>query len=260
MNKKTVWIVGASSGIGRALALEYSKNANFIILTARREKELNELAAELSCPCAVFPADITKTDYHASLVREINQKHGSIHTLVLTPGVSQRATALETELSVDFKIMHLNYFSLISLTKEVVPGMIENGGGNVVVLSSVMGKYSSKLRSAYSASKHALHGFYNALRAETADKNMKYTLVCPGFVNTKISYNTLKGNGETFNKMAAAQAKGISPDKAAKKIVAAAEKGKREVAFGGVTEMLGLFLNRFFPGIFARAISRKNVT
>lgn len=260
MNKKTVWIVGASSGIGRALALEYSKSADFVILTARREKELNDVAAELDCPHAVIPADVTQTEKHTSLADSILKKYGCIHTLVLTPGVSQRATALETDLSVDFKIMHLNYFSLISLTKAVVPSMIENGGGNVVVLSSVMGKYSSKLRSAYSASKHALHGFFNALRAETVDKNMKYTLVCPGFVNTKISYNTLKGNGETFNQMAAAQAKGISPEKAAKKIVSAAEKGKREIAFGGVTEMLGLYLYRFFPGLFALAISRKNKT
>lgn len=260
MNKNTVWIVGASSGIGQALALEYSKSADFVILTARREKELRDVAASLSCAHAVLPADITETEKHAELAQHVLEQYGAVKTLILTPGISQRANALETELSVDQKIMHLNYFSLISLTKEVVPAMIENGGGSVVVLSSVMGKYSSKLRSAYSASKHALHGFYNALRAETAEKNMKYTLVCPGFVNTKISYNTLKGNGETFNQMAAAQSKGISPEAAAKKIVSAAERGKREIAFGGVTEMMGLYLNRFFPGLFARAISRKNKT
>ena len=260
MKNKTVWIVGASSGIGKALAIEYSKQARLVILTARRGDKLRDVADQLYCESAVFAADITHTDGHNALVRKITETHGPVNTLVLTPGVSQRATALETNLDVDYQIMQLNYFSLISLTKQVVPGMIKNGGGNVIVLSSVMGKYSSKLRSAYSASKHALHGFYNALRAETSEQNMTYTLVCPGFVKTEISYNTLKGNGEKLNKMAEAQANGISPEEAARKIVKAAEKGKREVAFGGFTEMLGLFLYRFFPGIFARAISQKNVT
>jgi short-subunit dehydrogenase len=136
--------------------------------------------------------------------------------------------------------------------------MLQHQLGHFVAISSLSGKFGVPLRTAYSASKHALHGFFDALRAEVFEHNIKVTLICPGFIKTNISVNALVGQGQKHGVMDENQNKGLTPEQAAKKILSAVEKGKREVAFGG-TEAIAVYLKRFFPGVLAR-ILRNNRT
>lgn len=260
MSSKTVWIIGASSGIGAAVAERYARENYKLILSARSEGKLAEICERSSAECVVFPLDVSASADMNEKVNKLWSENGPVDIVVYSAGITQRAQALETKLAVDRQIMEVNYFGAVAAAKAIVPLMIENGGGKMVVLTSVMGKFSSPMRTAYAASKHALHGFFDGLRAETADTGMTFTLVAPGFVKTGISYHSLKGNGKPYGKMAEPQANGMHPDRLADIIVKAADKGSLEIAPGGIWERLGLYLKRFFPSIFARAIVKKNVT
>jgi short-subunit dehydrogenase len=155
--------------------------------------------------------------------------------------------------------METNFFGTVSLTRALLPSMLDRRSGRIAVISSVAGKFGTPLRSAYSASKHALHGFFESLRAEVYTQGITVTLVCPGFIRTNISINALTANGTPQGTMDSAQAGGMSPDACAAKIVAAVEKGRPEVYIGG-KELLGIYLNRFVPGLFRRIIRKTRVT
>jgi short-subunit dehydrogenase len=182
-----------------------------------------------------------------------------VDVLVNNGGVSQRSLVLDTSPEVDRRIMEINFFATIALTKCVLPTMLERKSGHIVVISSVVGKFGTPLRSTYAASKHALHGFMDALRAETWRAGLKITLVCPGFVRTAISLNALTGDGTPQGTMDDALLKGMAPDRCAEKILRALEKGREEVIVGG-WETLGVYLKRFLPGVFSAVIRRAKVT
>ena len=121
------------------------------------------------------------------------------------------------------------------------------------------GKFGSPIRTSYAASKHALHGFYDGLRAELFDYNIGITLVCPGPINTSISENALTASGEKQGIKNDAIANGISPEVLAKKYIKALRKNKREVWIGK-KEVFAIYVKRFFPGLFARIIRNVKVT
>ncbi len=149
--------------------------------------------------------------------------------------------------------MNINFFGVISVAKALLPNMIQHQLGHFVVISSLSGKFGVPLRSAYSASKHALHGFFDALRAEVYEHNIKVTLICPGYIRTNISLNALAATGEKHGKMDNTQDNGLTPEAAAKKILKATRKGKRELVFGG-KEVLGVYLKRFLPSVLAKVL------
>jgi short-subunit dehydrogenase len=178
--------------------------------------------------------------------------------LVNNGGISQRALAKETTLEVDKKLMAVNYFGTVALTKALLPNMLTHQLGHIVTITSLTGKFGSPYRSSYAASKHALHGFFDSLRAELYDAHIKVTLICPGFIRTNVSKNALTGDGAKLGTMDEATDKGMDPARLAHKILQAIEDGKEEAYFGG-KEVLGVYLKRFFPHYFAKMILKAKV-
>lgn len=258
---KIIWITGASSGIGEALVYELSKKGAEIIISARRAEELERVKNNCANKEKIFIRTLDLSKHHEIplIANEIINKHGSIDILINNGGISQRSLAKETPIEIDKKIMDINFFGTVCLTKSVLPSMLERKKGHIVVMSSLTGKFGTQLRSAYSASKHALHGFFDTLRYETWKEGLKITIICPGFVKTNVSINALTASGNAQNTMDEATNNGMSPEKLAKKIVKALKRNKEEFIAGG-REISGVYIKRFFPGLFTWMIKRSKTT
>ena len=137
--------------------------------------------------------------------------------------------------------------------------MIERQSGHIVVTSSVMGKFGTRLRSSYAASKHALHGYFDCLRQEVYDDNINISLVCPGYIKTDVTINALEGDGTKHNRMGEGQQKGMAPEEFAEKLLPKIEKQKEEIYIGGM-EIWGVYLKRFVPKLFNKILRRSEVT
>lgn len=259
---KRIWITGASSGIGEALAYAFAQQQVHLILSARNELELNRVAAACAdAGAASVHVQVLDLAQHAlipGIVESVLKRVGKVDILINNGGISQRALAKDTSLEVDKKLMDINYFGTITLTKALLPGMITHQLGHIVTITSLTGKFGSPYRSAYAASKHALHGFFDSLRAELGNTPVKITLICPGYVRTNVSINALKGDGAQLGSMDDATDKGMAPEFLAAKILRAVEHGREEAYFGG-KEVLGVYLKRFFPGYFSKLIKKAKV-
>lgn len=259
---KRIWVTGASSGIGEALAKALAECGAHLILSARNEVEINRVGAACSNAGAasvlVQALDLEKHDTIPSIVESVLRKVGKVDILVNNGGISQRALARETTLEVDKKLMAVNYFGTVALTKALLPHMLVHQLGHIVTITSLTGKFGSPYRSSYAASKHALHGFFDSLRAELHDAHIQITLICPGFVRTNVSKNALKGDGAALGTMDDATEKGMAPERLAYKILNAIEQGKEEAYFGG-KEVLGVYLKRFFPRYFSKILRKAKV-
>ena len=183
---------------------------------------------------------------------------GKLDILINNGGISQRALALDTTLDVDRKLMDVNYFGTVALTKAVLPAMLTHQLGHIVTVTSLTGKFGSPYRSSYAATKHALHGFFDSLRAELSETHIKVTLICPGFIRTNISIHALTGDGAPLGTMDESTDRGMDPEVLADKILRTIERGKEEAYFGG-REVLGVYLKRFFPAYFSRMIRKAKV-
>lgn len=261
LKDKHIWITGASSGIGEALARELSQQGARLILSARRQEKLEEVKATCHEPARhiVLPLDLAETDTHEEKVKEALAQAGHIDIVVHNGGISQRALVKDTDISIDRKIMEVNFFGTVSLTKAILPHMLERKTGHFVVVSSLVGKFGTPLRSAYSASKHALHGFFESMQAEVYQDNIDITMVCPGFIQTEISTKALRGDGSAHATMDNALAGGMPAPACAKKIAKAIRKRSPELIVGG-RETIGVQVKRFLPSVFRRMIRRIKVT
>jgi short-subunit dehydrogenase len=259
---KVIWITGASSGIGRALALELSNFDALLILSARNEAALESVKKKCKNPSnvTVLPLDLEVHSSFNKITTTAIKLFGRIDILVNNGGISQRSLASETNISVDKKIMEVNYTGTVALTKTILPHFIENNKGQFVITTSMVGLIGTPLRSSYAASKHALHGFFDSLRAEVYDNNIEVTLICPGFVSTNISMNALTGDGTSQQKMDTATANGISPKRFAKLMAKAIYNKKEEVYIAGFKEKLGVYVKRWFPRVFSVMIRKLSVT
>ena len=260
--RKIYWITGASSGIGEALAIALNQQGARVILSARRIEVLEKVKDKCLHPerAYVLPLDLRDTDSLTQKVQEAIAAFGWVDVLINNGGISQRSLVKETPLAVDRKLMEVNYFGTVALSKALLPHFIERKSGHYVVISSLVGKIGSPLRSGYAASKHALHGFFDSLRAEHYQDNIQVTLICPGFIKTQVSVNALDASGEPRNVMDQAQAYSrFSAEKCAKLIIKAIQRQKKEVYIGG-KEVLGVYLKRFFPSLFARVLRKAKVT
>lgn len=258
IKRKTIWVTGASSGIGEACAYLYARQGVNLILTATRAEKLAEVQQEcirLGAQCAVLPFDLSNLKHIDELTDNAIAAFGKIDIAFLNAGISQRSKILETDDKVDEKIMAVNFFAPVKISKRLLPEMINQGGGTIAVTTSISGKFGFPLRSAYASSKFALYGFFETLQAEYWDQNIRVVMVCPGRVRTNISYNALEADGKKHGQMDEGQDSGISSEKAAKKIVKAIEKQKPEVLVGG-KELLMVHIKRFCPGL-ARKMVRK---
>lgn len=254
---KVVWITGASSGIGEHLAYAFAEQGAKLVISARNERELQRVKenCQKDVEIMVLPLDVTDFEAITASVVKVVAHFSNIDYLINNAGVSQRALIRDTQLEVDQKIIAINYMGTVAMTKAVLPVMLEQGNGHIAVMSSVMGKVSVPYRSAYAASKHALHGYFDALRAELHKENIKVTIFCPGYVRTNVTINALTGDGSKHNMMTPQSKGGMSPADFARKALRSIAKGKEEVYFGG-KELMAIYLKRFFPRLFSWVTKR----
>jgi len=249
---KTLWITGASSGIGRAVAIELSLKKCHLILSSRKKEALEEVATICNSngsTTSIVPFDLGDSDAMTEAVNTVLDLETAIDGLYHFGGISQRSYANETPIEVDRKIFDINFFGTVELTKKILPSLISNEGGQIGVTSSIVGKFGFPYRSSYAATKHALHGFFESLRAENVSNNILVSMIIPGRIKTNISMNALDKDGNAHNKMDEGQDKGLSVEKTARIIVKKLEKEKKEILVGG-NELIMVHIRRFFPGLF----------
>ncbi|MBO0930565.1 SDR family oxidoreductase [Fibrella aquatilis] len=260
-NQKVAWITGASSGIGEALAVALARQGARLVLSARREDELQRVALATGLPAEavlVLPLDVTDADDLAEKVQTVLARFGRIDYVFQNAGITQRSLVQNTDPSVYQRLMAVNFFGPVALTQAILPHMLAQKSGHFVVTSSVAGKIGVKQRSGYCASKHALHGFFDALRAEVANSGLRVTMVCPGYIRTPISSSALSASGEVYGKSDKAQEQGMPADECARRILKAVASGREEVYIGGV-ETWGIYLKRFFPAVLSRMLRNRAV-
>lgn len=262
-NDKVIWITGASSGIGEALAYEFAQRGSKLILSARRESELNRVKSQCvnlgasDSHINVLPLDLANQDAMISLAKEANNVFGRIDFLLNNAGISQRSLCLETGLDVYRKLLDIDVMGQIALTKAVLPYMVEQGSGHISVTSSVAGKVGVKMRTGYCAAKHAVMGFFDALRAEVSDKGIQVSTITPGFIRTAISKNALAADGSAFGVDDEDIAAGMDVTKCAQVIIKGIEKGKKEIPVGEGKEMMVLWLKRFLPNLAFKLVAAR---
>ena len=258
-HNKRVWVTGASSGIGRDVAIKLSKLGAELILTARSRDKLEEVKKECgNAKTHIFEHDLSNLDSIDDLVSKVANQVGKIDILFNNAGISAYSSANETNFAVYEQVMKLNFLSVVKLTKCMLPQMISNKRGQIVTNTSLSGKLGSKKRSVYASSKHALHGFMDSLRAEVYEHNININVVAPGFVNTEIGMKALTEDGTPYgNNDRGHESKGMDVDKASNMIIKAIETNKREtyiLPFMSFTK-IALYIARYFPGL-ASVIAR----
>ncbi|RSK38671.1 SDR family oxidoreductase [Mangrovimonas spongiae] len=261
LNNKVIWITGASSGIGKGLALELSKNYPCkLILSSRRQDGLEHVKEQCNKNenIAILPFDLQDYNNMNFVVEKALNCFGSIDILINNGGISQRSLIIDTAIEVDKKLMEIDYLGTVSLSKALLPYFIKKQNGHFVTVTSLMGKFSSPYRSGYCGAKHALHGFFDALRLEHDKDHIKVTMICPGFVNTDIAKNALTGNGSQQNTQDTATKNGLTVETFSKKMITAIKREKFE-AYIGKKEVLGVYLKRFFPKLLHKFILKSQV-
>ncbi len=255
---KVIWITGASSGIGEALAREMSARGAKLILSSRRMAELERVKGTCAHPDSVhiLPLDLTDSKSLDEKVGTAITFFGHIDIMVHNGGISQRSLVADTGIAVHREVMELNYFSYILVTKALLPHFIERRSGYIVVTSSVMGKIGTPMRAAYAAAKHALHGYFDCLRAEVERYGIKITILTPGYIHTPIA--VISGDGSFLSSTSEQISGGIPADKAARQIIKAIRNERYEPYIGKFIgeERLALFVKRFMPTLFAKLIGR----
>ncbi|PQJ36028.1 short-chain dehydrogenase [Salinibacter sp. 10B] len=259
LRNRLVWITGASSGIGEALAYECSQRGAQLVLSSRREETLHEVRTQCPRPeeHRVQTLDLADPASLQQAAETVQHDVGPVDVLINNGGISQRSTAAEAEMDVVRRIMEVNFFGTVQLTKAVLPTMQKREAGQIAVVSSIVGKFGTPKRSSYAASKHALHGWFDSLRAEVHDEGIGVTMICPGFVKTNVATNALSADGTPQGE--AGRDKGMPAPKCAETIADAIERGKDEVYIGG-WEITGVYAKRFVPSLFRRMIRRYDGT
>jgi short-subunit dehydrogenase len=259
INGKVVWITGASSGIGEALAYELANRNCKLILSARNIKALESVKSRCSTSeVMILPFDLTDFDNAKEHVERAISFFGKIDILVNNGGVSQRSLLVDTDFEVDKKLIEVDYLGTIAVTKALLPHFIKNKKGHFVTITSLMGKFGSPYRSGYCGAKHALHGFFDVLRMEHQKDNINVTLICPGFIQTNVAVNALTADGSKQNTDDEATLNGMPTTIFVKKLVNAVESKKFE-AYIGAKEVLGIYLKRFFPKMLHHFVLKSKV-
>lgn len=260
--EKIVWITGASSGIGEAVALEMAKGGARLVLSARRVTELERVASAAMAAGAsdvlILPFDMAEEASFAAVVRQVTDHYGPIDLLFNNAGISQRSYCIKTDMSTYRRLFEVDVFGQIALTKLVLPLMIARKSGHISVTSSVAGKVGVSSRTAYCAAKHAMMGFFDALRAEVTQHNIHVSCITPGFIRTAVSENALSGDGSRYGTMDDDIKTGMDVTKAAQIIVRGLEKGKKEIVVSQLPERAALLIKRFCPRLLFWVMARKS--
>ncbi|GAC1623106.1 MAG: SDR family NAD(P)-dependent oxidoreductase [Nevskia sp.] len=260
LKNSTIWITGASSGIGEALALQAAGQGAKLVLSARRAAELERVRSLCPDPrqVALLPLDLTDFDAEAA-AQAAAGCFGPVDVLVNNAGCSQRSLLVDTDMAVYRRLMELDFFAPVALTRAVVPGMRARRRGHIVMIASVAGKIGAPLRTGYCAAKHALSGFAEAARAELWRDGLRFTVVYPGFVRTQITLNALDGAGRPHGIMDPATDQGLSAEDCADAVWDGVIENEEEVYMGG-RELSYLRLKRYAPKLFSFALKRAKTT
>lgn len=255
---KVVWITGASAGIGAALAHAFADAGARLVLSARRTDALHAVAEACRKPDGpehvVLPLDLAAPDTFASAVAAV-EEHGGPDVLIHNAGVGQRASALGTSAEQERAIMEVNFFGPTQLTRTALPGMIARGGGQLVVIGSIAGRVAPAYRTAYAASKHAVMGWFEALRAEHADDQISITVVMPSYVSTDFGRNAPATSEDEGRNLDTDDGR-IKPEWVAQRVVLATAWEQKEVIIAG-KERLALLLRPFMPRVMANVLARR---
>lgn len=255
---KVILITGASGGLGEAIVRVLHSVGVKVILAGRDIHKLQQIKFTLDSETpgngtavrhspAILELDLTEGHTIVDRAHSALNLFGHIDVLINNAGVSSRGSVLETDIRVDRTIMETNFFGPIQLTKALLPSMLERGCGQIVVISSIQGKMGLPLRSSYSASKHALHGYFDSLRVEVAPRGISVTLVCLGYVQTRLSVNALRGDGSQHGVTEGTTAKGMSVEKAAYKTIESFSLHKRECVLAKPIHQIALYINMLCP-------------
>jgi len=259
LKNKNVWITGASSGIGLEMAVLAASAGAKLQLFSSRKKALDAAAGLSSAKGALSVqyevVDLSDTAAAVEASQRALKQSGAPDYLILNAGISQRSMAAETDLRVTRNILELNFFGTVAVARTVLPVMLEQGGGHIAVTSSVTGEFGFPMRSAYAASKHALHGYFESVGLEYASEGIRVTLVVPGRIKTAISINSLTADGSKHGKMDPGQEKGMGAALCAKIYWKAVIRGKHKAVIGGFDTIM-VFFHRYLPGIFRLIASR----
>lgn len=259
---KVVWVTGASSGIGEALAIAFAKQNAKLVLSARRADELERVKKLCNLPDSdvlILPLDVAEHDKMEAAAQQVLSRFGKIDVLVNNAGLSHWSKIKDTKLDVIKHILNVNFLGGVALTKAVLPAMLQQKGGQIVVVSSILGKIVTAKQAAYNASKHAIHGFFDTLRAETSADGLKVLIVCPGFVRTNVAVNSLDRDGKPINKNNNMIMNGLEPSYVAEEILSAIRSGKEEILLAGAKEKFGVWVKRFFPLLFSKFIANNKL-
>jgi len=258
LNNKVVWITGASSGIGEGLAQRAAARGAKLVLSARRESELERVRQ--SCPhpqdVAVLPLDLLQLADPEAAARKAESFFGPVSVLANNAGLSQRTSMLDTGMDAYRQLMEVDFFAPVALSKALLPGMLARGEGHIVTVSSVFGHIAMARRTGYAAAKHALHGFFDSARIELGQQGIQFTLVCPGFIRTNISMNALGPGGKPFGEVDTDIGKGMDPVLCAEHIWQAVEQNRYEVMIAG-KERIAVYFKRFLPLTAYTAFARR---
>ncbi|AVH14793.1 SDR family NAD(P)-dependent oxidoreductase [Acinetobacter indicus] len=258
---KVVWITGASSGLGKALAKECALQGADVILTARRYEELEKVRVTLLNPerHVSVCADITDESQVRHAYAQVLAAKGRIDWLINNAGLSQRALIQDTTMQTERAIMEVDYFSQVFLTKTVLPTFIAQKSGRIAFVSSVAGLLGTQYRASYSAAKAAIHMWANSLRAEVAQEGIEVSVIFPGFVKTNVSFNALNGEGKPQGHQDEAIENGLEPDLFAQTTVSALLAGEEYIVVGGAKEKLGVWVSRLSPSTLYKMIRKMKV-
>nr|CAG4648694.1 EOG090X07KM [Polyphemus pediculus] len=263
---KVVLITGASSGLGEALAQGFYKEGCKLILASRKSPELERVRDQLLgssyrkgdvYPPVIIKLDLEETNIIPDKVKTILGIYGHVDILVNNAGVSYRGEILNTALDVDVKIMKVNYFGTVMLTKALLPSMVEHKSGHILMIGSIQAKLAIPFRSAYAAPKHALQAFSDCLRAEMKSHNIGVTVINPGYIRTSLSMNALTGSGQLYGKMDETTESGADPHEAAEAIVEAVKLRRDEVQLCSLYYRIVIYLRVLFPNVFFLAMGRR---
>mgnify|MGYP003385389994 CR=1 FL=1 len=265
---KTVLVTGASSGIGEALCLELAALGGNVILTSRNSNKLNEVASHCQqlAPQGKFViAELDMENYHSinytlcdqlflKKLVETGLQDSGIDVAILNAGMSCRGSVADTDIKTIEKLMATNFMGPAALAKCLLPHFFERNRGTIAVVSSVQGKMGMPLRSAYAASKYALQGFFDSLRAEVLCKNINILTVSPGYVRTSLSVNAVNGDGTSYGKLDETTANGMDPKTLSAIILEAIVDKKKDVVAANAKTVLGIQLNALLPDIFTQMV------
>ena len=253
---KTVWVTGASSGIGEALARGLAGQGAAVVLSGRRAEALASVADEIGGAALVLPFEATDYEALPQIVAEALAWRGGVDLLINNAGVSQRSLAVDTDFSVYRQLMEIDFLAPLRLTQLVLPHMIARRSGRIAVVSSVAGKLGVPLRTGYCAAKHACVGYFEALRAEVETAyGVGVTVILPGSVKTSIAVNALNERGESRGRSDSNIDNGIPVEKAAGLILDGLAAGAREIVVAEGRELAALQMRATNPEVVFAALA-----